>query len=101
MEQIKSEELKNAILVWTGRETSSFPLRDDDLVFNNFSKNGRVVLDQIKALEADFYKSDAYLRAANLIEMEQMAIQQFIAAHPDLDLEIARAFAWCYSFDYK
>jgi len=101
MEQIKSEDLRNAVLTWTGRKTTPSPLRDDGLVLKSFGKKGKMLLDQIKALEDDFYKSDAHLRAASLVEMEQMAIQHFTALHPDLDKEIAQAFAWCYSFDYK
>lgn len=101
MEQIKSEDLKIAVLTWTGKKVSPSPLRDDNLVLRKFGKNGKLLLDQIKALEDDFYKSDAYLHTASLIEMEQLAIQHFSALHPDLEQEIAQAFAWCYSFDYK
>lgn len=101
MEQIKSEDLKNAVMTWTGRKTTPAPLRDDGLVLKSFGKNGQTLLDQIKMLEDDFYKSDAHLHAISLVEMEQMAIQHFTALHPDLDKEIAQAFSWCYLFDYK
>ena len=101
MEQIKSEELKSAVLSWTGRGTSVSPLRNDDLVLGKFGKKAQALLNQVKILEEDFYKSDAHLRATSLAEMEIIAIQDFNVIHPDIDQEIAKAFAWCYSFDYK
>ena len=39
--------------------------------------------------------------AVNLAEMGRLAIEDFNDKHPELPSEVAEAFAWCYTFDYK
>lgn len=55
----------------------------------------------IKGLEEDFYKSQAHLTAKNLCEMKVIAFSDFKRLHPELPEDIANAFAWCYTFDYR
>ena len=59
------------------------------------------LLPLIKALEDDFYRSGASLAADSLSEMTTLAIADFKRIHPELPDEIAKAFAWCYTFDFR
>lgn len=59
------------------------------------------LLPVIKALEDDFYRSSARAAADNLAEMAMLVSADFNQRHPDLPHEIATAFAWCYTFDFK
>ena len=78
------------------------PSRDDSRVVNRFGAEVAAKLfSAIKALENDFYSSDAQLVAANIQEMEELASEQFKQKHPAVPDEIVKAFAWCYTFDFK
>jgi hypothetical protein len=102
MNNLNFPQLIEAVLVWTGWGRSIAPSRDDARLANQFG--GEVaaqLLSLIKSLEEDFYSSDARLVAANLQEMEKLASEQFKRKHPTVADEIVKAFAWCYTFDFK
>ena len=95
-------EIKDAVLVWTGWKRDVKPRRDEAAFVQHFGPNAASrLLPIVKSLEDDFYASDARLVAANLIEMEKLSSEDFRRKHPDTDPEVAMAFAWCYTFDYK
>ncbi len=82
-----------------GAET---PNRNNKRVVDRFGEQDAVkLLPLIKSLEEDFYASDAQLVAANLQEMEKLASEHFKRKHPTAAEEIVKAFAWCYTFDFK
>ena len=94
--------ISDAILTWTGRRTAPSPLRDDALVLAQFGGLvGKKLLEDVHALEDDFYRSDAYLTAPDLETMRRQSVEDFMTRHPELPPEIAEALAWCYTFDYK
>jgi len=95
-------QLIEAVRVWTGWGRSMAPSRDDARLTNHFGEEvAAKLLPLIKSLEEDFYSSDARFVAANLQEMERLASEQFKRKHPRVADEIVKAFAWCYTFDFK
>ena len=102
MNNLKSPQLIEAVRVWTGWGQSMMPSRDDARLAKHFGDEvAAKLLPLIKSLEDDFYSSDARLVAADLQEMEKLASEQFKRKHPTVADEIAKAFAWCYTFDFK
>ncbi len=59
------------------------------------------LLSAIKLLDEDFYASDACHVAENLQEMGELASRQFRQKHPKVPDDVVKAFAWCYTFDFK
>jgi hypothetical protein len=99
---IDSSLLVEAILVWTGWGRDVMPRRDDSLLVNRFgTEDTAKLLPVIKSLEDDFYSSDARFVADDLQEMEKLSSAQFRKKHPTIADEIVKAFAWCYTFDFK
>lgn len=101
-QEIYPPQLVEAVRLWTGWGYTMMPSRDDKRLSEQFGTEGAAkLLPLIKSLEDDFYSSDARLVAANLQEMEKLASDQFKRKHPKVADEIVRAFAWCYTFDFK
>ncbi len=99
---VDQQTLSKAVIVWTGYETATCPTRDDATLEGVFPVEQAAKLAIIvKSLEDDFYKSQAHVTAKNLSEMQNIASSDFKQLHPELPEEIANAFAWCYTFDYK
>ena len=102
MDKIENHQLVEAVLLWTGWKREMKPRRDDSTLIDRFGhERAGKLLAVIKSLEDAFYSSDAKYSAANLQEMESISIQQFKEKHPGLPDEVAKAFAWCYTFDFK
>ncbi len=102
MTNLNSPQLIEAVHVWTGWGRSAMPSRNDQRVADHFGVQAAAkLLPLIKSLEDDFYVSDARLSAANLQEMERLASEQFRQKHPTAAEEIVKAFAWCYTYDFK
>lgn len=102
MNNLNSPQLIEAVRVWTGWGQSAMPSRSDKRLADHYGESLAVkLLPLIKSLEDDFYASDARLVAANLQEMEKLASEQFRQKHPTVAEEIVKAFAWCYTFDFK
>lgn len=93
--------ISEAIIVWTGWGTHPIPVRDESLLVERFGEQAVDLLPVIKALEDDFYASDARHTAADTREMGEVASAQFRKLHPELTGDATRALAWCYTFDYK
>jgi hypothetical protein len=99
---LDSSQLVEAIIVWTGWGRSAMPRRDDSLLASHFGDEvAAKLLLVIKSLEDDFYSSDARFVAADLQEMGRLSAEQFKRKHPTIADEIVKAFAWCYTFDFK
>ena len=102
MEKITDFDIEQAVILWTGWKKTPSPLRDDNTIIETFGKTaGQLLLEKIKHLEDDFYRSDARFNASSIEEMESASAKQFMILYPNLSPAIAQAFAWCYSFDYK
>jgi len=99
---VSSHQLIEAVQIWTGWGRSLFPNRDDVQLENRLGKEAAAkILPIVKFLEAEFYRSDARLNAANLQEMEALASAHFRLRHPTIPDEVVSAFAWCYTYDFK
>ncbi|WP_460704747.1 hypothetical protein [Myceligenerans halotolerans] len=59
------------------------------------------LVQQVRDLEEDFYRSTAHMTAPDISSMGEQAAADFRAAHPGIPEEIVEAFAWCYTYDYK
>lgn len=102
IDNVDSSILVEAILVWTGWGLDVMPRRDDSLLVSRFGAEVTAkLLPVIKSLEDDFYSSDARFVADDLQKMEKLSSEQFRKKHPTIADEIVKAFAWCYTFDFK
>ena len=105
MGQVKhwsSQELTEAVVIWTGWGRAAWPSRDKSLVVDRFGADLATELaPAISKLEDDFYSSDARHVASDLATMADLAAAQFRARHPEVGEEAVRALAWCYTYDYK
>jgi hypothetical protein len=100
----KMDRLKEAVLLWTGRrdEKVMYPRRQASFLVARFGNEEAVkLLLTVHALEDEFYETDARFTAVSLTEMYRISQEQFNKKHPELPPEIAEAFAWCYTFDFK
>ena len=94
--------LKKAVLLWTGYRSEPFPCRHQQALSLEFSpREIKQLMPILNLIENDFYKSKAHVAAPNLMVMGEMAIADFRSMYPNLPEEIAQAFAWCYTFDFK
>lgn len=94
--------LTEAVVLWTGWGTDPMPKRDDLSLTKRFgSEIAAKLLADLKTLEKQFYKSDAWKVAKDLNEMSRMAIDDFKKHTPEIPEAVSQAFAWCYTFDYK
>lgn len=99
---LNSVDLVRAVMIWTGWGQEAKPLRNESELAKHFdSETAMKLITVITSLEDDFYSSDARYIAADLAEMEKIASDHFRKMHPEIAEEIVKAFAWCYSFDFK
>lgn len=102
MSKHNRSELIDAVHCWTGWGESAMPSRSDARVLERFGKEkGTALLGEIKALEDDFYLSDAHLVADDLQDMAKRCAADFKCKRPGIEDDIVNAFVWCYTFDYK
>lgn len=95
-------ELVEAVQLFAGWGRSGVPDRDEGRVTARFgTERGRVLLEQIRVLEDDFYRSDAHLVARSPSDMASKSAADFRASHPQAAREIIDVFVWCYTYDYK
>lgn len=95
-------EVSRAVALWTGWGRTTWPSRNDTAVLEEFgTERGNELLETLRALEEDFYASDARNSAPGLASMGRQSSDEFRQRHPELDAEVATAFAWCYTFDFK
>ena len=101
IDKIDPKKLQEAVILWTGYG-NTFPSRDEQVFMASFLGEGaEKMMKTVIALEDDFYKSEAHLKANSLKEMATMAEADFKKKHPNLPTKISDAFSWCYTFDYK
>jgi hypothetical protein len=98
----KASALCRAVVAWTGYGKTPSPRRDEQhLAAELGAHEATSLLPQVRALEDDFYASDARDTASSLADMGQRASIDFRRLHPEVDELVVEAFAWCYTFDYK
>ncbi len=96
------QSLSRAAAIWVGYGTRPSPWRDDQAVRTAFEPSlAEELLVQLKLVEQDFYRSDAWSKATDLHEMASLARMDFASLRPEAPPELSEVFAWCYTFDYK
>ncbi|HEY7640443.1 MAG TPA: hypothetical protein VH814_12010 [Steroidobacteraceae bacterium] len=94
--------MSDAILVWKGSGTDYWPLLDDRRIISRYGQEAAIdLLPKLRALKEEFYTSDAWKRAKDLREMQELSAAEFRLRHPELTDEAINAFALCYTYDYK
>lgn len=102
IDEIDFGALKKAVLAWTGYKSATYPDRTETALNDAFSSDEiSKLMPIVIAFEEAFYESQAHLTAPSLEEMGKIAKAEFLAKYPNLPVEVADAFAWCYTFDYK
>ena len=99
---VDPQTLSEALVCWTGWGTEPWPRCDKQRVLERFG--GEAVLDLlplIKAIEVDFYESNAYRVGPTLVDIGDQAASEFRERHPEIDEDAVLALRWCYTFDYK
>jgi hypothetical protein len=99
---VDASVVSQGIVVWTGWGQTSWPIRDEARLVDQFGSDiAADLLPRIRELEDDFYASDARFTVSDLKVMGEVAADQFRKAHPEISDDAVRAFAWCYTYDYK
>lgn len=94
--------ISDAVVVWTGFGEAPSPDRDLQRLVEHFGPEvATEVVPQLRALEDDFYASEAIHHIADLAEATEAAASEFRERHPGLSEDAVRALAWCYSYDFK
>lgn len=94
--------VSQAIVVWTGWGSASWPSRDDARLVERFGVDQALdLVPSVRQLKEEFYESEAEYVAADLAEMGGMASRRFRELHPEISDDAVRALAWCYTYDYK
>jgi hypothetical protein len=102
MLEINNTVLADAVNLWTGFGSSVLPCRNDNLLIDRFGFDiAQGLINIINYLKIDFYSSKANIIASGLKEMGELSINDFNKKYPDLPNSIGKAFAWCYTFDFK
>ena len=99
---IDPARLSEAIVVWTGWGEASWPDPGEQRLVARFGESDALdLLPVVKAIEDEFFSSDARHHAADPAEMARQAIEDFRIKHPELSNEAMTALAWCYTFTYR
>jgi hypothetical protein len=102
LSEVDIPQLAEAVIIWTSWGRNPWPHRDDTALLERFGPAITPrLLSTIKALQAEFYASNAAFTVADLGEAGREASRQFKEKYPLLPGEVAEAFAWCYTYDWK
>lgn len=90
VDNIAPDDLSKAVAIWTGYDSASSPTRDDNSIARAFpAQNTADLLQVVKALEDDFFRSNAHETAPSLAEMGNLAASEFRRLYPNLPTEIS------------
>ena len=93
--------MSHAIVVWTGWGHTSWPARDERRLVERYGDQVAAHLVVVlRALETEFYASDARHTVADLADMGAVAAARFQSIHPELSAAAVRALTWCYTYDF-
>jgi hypothetical protein len=99
---VTNSQFYRAVIIWTGWGQASRPLRDEGHLVKEFGQMAAAdLMPRIRALEYEFYASDARFLAANLEEMGDMVANDFRQQHPEVPEDVIQALTWCYTWDFK
>ena len=102
MERPDPDLVSEAIVVWLGFRIVPWPQRDESRVVERFGVDRAIpLLPIVRALEDEFYGSDARHQASDVKAMGEQASAEFRVEHPELSDDAVTALAWAYTFDFK
>jgi hypothetical protein len=94
--------ISRALVVWIGKGESAWPDHDDARLIRNFGADDAAeLLPALRAIEDEFFESDARDRVADLGEMARAAAAEFRDKHPEIAEDAIDALAWSYSYANK
>lgn len=93
--------VSEAVVLWTGYGSTVSPVRDESLVEIRFGDLALGLMPLVRALDDDFYDSDACHVALDGADMARRAKADFQARHPEVADAATEALAWCYTYDYR
>jgi hypothetical protein len=94
--------LSDALVVWTGKDVTAIPARDEALLVERFGETLAIeLLPQLLHLQEDFYSSTAYNMAPDLKSIGDKAAEDFRRIHPEIGDDAVEALVWCYTWDWK
>lgn len=94
--------LPEAFSLWIGRNRSSYPNRDDSLIYDRYSDDlAPRILDAVYAIYDEYHRSRANAFARDLIEMADMATAEFKEKHSEVSDQIITDLEWSYTFQHK
>ena len=91
----------DAVVMWSGYGTKSWPARDERRVEAAFGGSAGELMRCVRALVDDFYASDARHVAVDLADMGRRAEADFRVRHPEVAEQVVEALSWCYTFDFR
>jgi|KBSSwiStaDraftv2_1062776.scaffolds.fasta_scaffold1770298_1 hypothetical protein len=104
MEKINRSDadlVSEALVLWVGPIPSAGYDGEAALVKRFGAQEAAKLLPNVRALEKEFFSSDARHVAANLEEMGDRAIADFRRVHPEISDEALNALANHYAFAFK
>jgi hypothetical protein len=94
--------LSEAVIVWTGYGTASWPWRDDGRLCERFgTAEAQRLQPLVNRAHDECWASEAHLTAADLPEMGRIAARYVRDHCPQLSEEAVEALVWAYTFDNK
>jgi hypothetical protein len=102
MTNLEPDIVNRAIVAWLGYEDEAVPVRDEDRVVRALGATlAAQAMPVVRALEDEFYASNARHVAPDLPAMARQASAEFSAREPEVSELAVTALAWAYTFDYK
>jgi hypothetical protein len=97
-----SYDISEAVIVWTGFEQASYPIRVEQRLVDRFGADAVAeLMPRVRELESDFYSSETPYQIADLAEVGAAAAAEFQRKHPDVSTAAVAALTWCFTFDWK
>lgn len=101
IERLNREFLVWLVHLWTGFGREPRPLRTESVVAERVGDFATVAIPVLLALQSEFYSSTAYETAPSLAAAGMQAKSEFMSRFPEIDVAVAEALEWCYTYDCK
>jgi predicted Ser/Thr protein kinase len=93
--------LSHAVVIYTGRGISPFPVRSIERLAEHFvSLQAAELAPVVAGLDEEFYEVEP-ASGESLNAAADRAAAVFTSHHPELTAEAIDALRWCYTYDWK
>jgi hypothetical protein len=101
-DRIDASKLSEALIIWIHHGRVAWHQPDQRSLAEQIGSDAAgELLPRVRELRDEFYASDAYLRAPDLVTMAQLAASDFRPNHPEISETAIRALALSYTYDNK